>query len=229
MIVCSIQDALQAERGGATRLEIVRDLASGGFTPPLSVVKEILGAVKIPVRVMLREQDGFGIGKSDDLDKLCAQARQLAALAVDGLVLGFIGDGNVDLPSIRTVLGCAPCFRATFHHAFEETVSPQQTILKLKEVPQIDRILTHGGSGSWPARIRRLGEYQSQAQPEIQILAGGGLNLERVHSIRRQTQIREFHVGSAVRMPQHSSGSVVDARVREFSALLGSTAELTAR
>lgn len=225
MIVCSVEDALQAERGGATRLEIVRDLASGGFTPPLSLVKEILGAARIPARVMLRENHGFDVGKPDGLDRLCAQARQLAALPLDGLVLGFIRDGNIDLPSTRAALGCAPNLRATFHHAFEETVSPLQAILELKDLPQIDRILTHGGTGSWPGRIRRLGEYQSQAQPEIQILAGGGLNLERVHSIRRQTPIREFHVGSAVRMPQNSSGSVVNMRVREFSSLLASTAD----
>ncbi|MBZ5592386.1 MAG: hypothetical protein LAP39_09125 [Acidobacteriia bacterium] len=59
VIACSVADAVAAERGGAGRLEIVRALEAGGLTPLLSLVKEIVAAVSIPVRVMLRENPGF--------------------------------------------------------------------------------------------------------------------------------------------------------------------------
>jgi copper homeostasis protein len=35
VIACSVADAVAAERGGADRLELVRDLNVGGLTPPL--------------------------------------------------------------------------------------------------------------------------------------------------------------------------------------------------
>lgn len=216
VIVCSVEDALQAERGGATRLEIVRDLERGGLTPSLDLVREILGKVHIPTRVILRDNDGYSVG---DLGELCERARQIATLPVDGLVLGFLRDGRVDLDSVRAILNCAPNMRATFHHAFEES-PPFETISDLKALPQTDRILTWGGGGSWCERIRRLDEYRKQAQPEIEILAGGGLNLERVGLIREQTSVREFHIGRAARSPEDASGSVSEAKVRAFSTLV---------
>ena len=38
VIACSVADAVEAEKGGASRLEIVRDLGRGGLTPPLELV-----------------------------------------------------------------------------------------------------------------------------------------------------------------------------------------------
>lgn len=55
VIACSVGDAVEAEKGGASRLEIVRDLGRGGLTPPLELVAEIKRAVNVPLRVMLRD------------------------------------------------------------------------------------------------------------------------------------------------------------------------------
>jgi len=54
VIVSSLEDALEAEQGGAGRLEIVRNLELGGFTPSFETVQQICQHVAIPVRAMLR-------------------------------------------------------------------------------------------------------------------------------------------------------------------------------
>ena len=54
VIVSSVEDALEAEQGGAGRLEVVRSLEVGGLTPSLELVRQICQRVKIPLRVMLR-------------------------------------------------------------------------------------------------------------------------------------------------------------------------------
>ena len=61
VIACSVSDAIEAQRGGAGRLEIIRDLQRGGLTPPLELVRDILEAVTIPVRVMLRGSESYHI------------------------------------------------------------------------------------------------------------------------------------------------------------------------
>jgi copper homeostasis protein len=38
VIACSVADAIEAERGGAGRLEIVTDFSRGGLTPPVELV-----------------------------------------------------------------------------------------------------------------------------------------------------------------------------------------------
>jgi copper homeostasis protein len=90
VIVTSLDDAMEAERGGATRLEVVRDLNRGGLTPPLGLVRGILAAVRIPIRVMLRERDDYAISGPRERDDLCRIGSKLSALDIEGLVLGFV-------------------------------------------------------------------------------------------------------------------------------------------
>ena len=61
VIACSLTDAIEAEQGGAGRLEIVSELKRGGLTPSFDLVAEIKQRVAIPLRVMLRESEGFGM------------------------------------------------------------------------------------------------------------------------------------------------------------------------
>lgn len=223
VIVCSPEDAVQAERGGATRLEIIQNLPSGGFTPSIDLVENILNVVRIPARVILRESESYEIAGAHELDRLCARAEAMARFALDGFVLGFTHEGRVDLDSTRAILYCAPRLRATFHHAFEAVPSPLQALSDLKSVSQIDRILTHGGVGDWHERIHRFDIYRERGLPQIEILAGGGLNLRNITLIRQQTQVREFHIGRAVRPKEDPFGNVVESKVREFATLLQHT------
>ena len=220
VIACSVTDAVEAERGGAGRLEIISRFEAGGLTPPMELVSEILSAVSIPVRVMLRESEGYAVSSAAETERLCARARELARLPVDGLVLGFLRGGEVDADLTGRILSCAPNLKATFHHAFEETSDPAQAIMRLTEHRQIDRILTAGGGGDWPKKIARLASYERAACPEITILAGGGLDARAISSIRAVTSIREFHVGRAVRRPQNTVGAVRASQVRELLGLL---------
>ena len=216
VIVCSVADAVEAERGGAGRLEVIRNFELGGLTPPFELVKDVLAAVRIPVRVMLRESEGRTVTDATEMRRLCAAARDPARLRVDGLVLGFLREGEVDDDSKERILSCAQNLRATFHHAFEETGAPLRAITRLKTHRQIDRILTASGKGDWAQKVARLTSYEREARSEITILASGGLNLQVINLIGEQTHVREFHVGRAARVPSQTDGLVRAARVREL-------------
>ena len=220
VIVSSLEDALEAERGGAGRLEIVRNFELGGLTPSFETVREICQRVAIPVRVMLRcsESHSPGPGEVATLSQL---AGNLAALSVDGLVLGFLRKDQVDIAVTHQVLSRAPNLKATFHRAFDETAHPLAEIGRLKELRQIDRILTSGGGGPWETRAKRLEFYQQAAAPQVTILVGGGLDRVGIECLLSQTaQLREFHSGRGVRIPAEASGVVRAERVRELVACL---------
>lgn len=214
VIACSVSDAIEARRGGAGRLEIIRDFERGGLTPPLKLVRDILDAVTLPVRVMLREGDGYEVAGQVEKEKLYAAARGLSGLKVDGLVLGFLRKGQIDVDLTESVLSCAPNLAATFHHAFEEAEDPFTAIRVLKRLKQVDRILTSGGTGEWPENIERLSRYHEEAGPEIEILAGGGIDQQSLRKICQATGIREFHVGRAAREPATATGVVRSERVK---------------
>src|SRR6476661_3806720 len=121
VIACTVADAVEAKRGGASRLEIVRNLELGGLTASFDLVKEISVAVDLPLRVMVRESVGYGVSNEREIDDLCLAAKRLDELKVDGLVLGYLANGVVDLDLCERILSCAPNLKATFHHAFEDT------------------------------------------------------------------------------------------------------------
>ena len=203
VIACTVEDAIEAERGGANRLEIISRFDVGGLTPPIDLVMEIKAKISLPLRVMLRESEGYGVSGEAELEKLSVAVRQLNEIGVDGIVLGFLRGDEIDLELTERVLDNAPNLKATFHHAFEDTADKFAAIEKLKELPQIDRILAHGGRGIWAEKISRLGEYAMAAQPEIKILAGGGIDSQVISMICDKTSITEFHVGRAARR-EHS-------------------------
>jgi copper homeostasis protein len=199
VIACSVADAIAAQQGGAGRLEIVRDLDRGGLTPSIELVRTIKEAVNLPLRVMVRESDGYGTLGEMEVLELCEAAREFSRLAVDGLVMGFLKGGRIDLELTARILSCVPGLKATFHHAFEDAVDQFEAVSELKKLPQVDRILSSGGSGQLEGRRKRLAAYARGASPEITIIAGGGIDTEAIALLKSTTTIREFHVGRAAR------------------------------
>ena len=208
MIACSVKDAVEAEKGGARRLEVVRDLKRGGLTPSYELVEEIRRNVDLPLRVMLRESEGFEASGEEEIAALCLAAERFGAIGVDGFVLGFLRDGDVDIELTRRVLASAPQMRATFHHAFEDARDKLSALNAIKQLPQVDRVLSHGGKDDLRLRVQRLGQYERAASPELTIIAGGGINGGAILEIGRETRIREFHVGRAARSEFDVDGDV---------------------
>ncbi|MBV9154831.1 MAG: hypothetical protein JO097_01115 [Acidobacteriaceae bacterium] len=220
VIVTSLQEAREAELGGADRLELVRSLGCGGLTPSPELVQEIVASVSIPVRVMVRENASMSVSGPPEMRILRSYVETFAKLPVDGLVFGFIKGGALDLKTIRALLAAAPHLPVTFHRAFEHVEHPLATIEQLKEFPQIDRILTSGGSGSWRERKARLIEWQRAAAPQIKILVGTGLRTSIFADLRDESGLSELHVGRAARVPRAVSGVVDRAQVAALKSAL---------
>lgn len=224
VIVSTLNDAVAAEAGGATRLEIISHYEVGGLTPPLSLVREIVARVNVPARVMLRQTESFFVTKEKERARLCDLARSFAELPLEGLVLGFLlYDQNglqIDHKLLAGVLASVPNLKATFHRAFEELPDAGRAIAELKRHPQIDAILTSGGAEAWDAKLARFSEWERAAGPEISLLIGGGTDAEAIKLFCRQTALRQFHVGRHVRQGQRLDGQVEAERVRELAALI---------
>ena len=223
VIACSVADAIEAQQGGADRLEVVRDLDRGGLTPSIALVRDIREAVRLPLRVMVRESDGYGTFGEMEVEQLCKAAKEFSRLAVDGVVLGFLEGGRIDLELTARILSCAPGLKATFHHAFEDAVDQFEAVSDLKRLPQVDRILSSGGLGELEERGERLAAYARGASPEITIIAGGGIDTEAIALLKRTTTIREFHVGRAAREGFQVGSPVQAELVRTLVRATGDT------
>jgi copper homeostasis protein len=224
IIVCTVEDAVAAERGGANRLEIISHYEVGGLTPSFDLVREVTSTVKIPARVMLRESEPFVVTDEREMERLRDAARAFARLPIDGLVLGFLkeapGGCSIDHDLVSRVLACAPNLKATFHRAFEKLPDPTGGIGELKRHPQIDCILSRGYGEAWTAELDRFIEWERAARPEIRMLLGGGINEDAIKIFCKASSISAFHVGRAARDKEMVGGLVLAERVRELAELI---------
>ena len=206
-------EAQAAERGGADRLELVRDLDVGGLSPSLDIVAEVLATSSIPVRVMLRETPDFTAGNKAAIEELEHRAMEFRLAGANQFVMGFIRDGMIDEASIGDILGKVPGCQVTFHRAIEAVTDPISAVGRLKTFQQIDRVLTSGPPGDWGAKREFLEQLQEASRPDITVVVGGGLDENSLALVAQSELLNEFHVGKAAR---DSSGVVSKERVRHL-------------
>jgi copper homeostasis protein CutC len=218
VIVQTVDDARAAMDGGADRLEVVRSMRDGGLTPPVSVVEAIKRVTPLPLRVMVRENAGFGTTGAE-LEVLRAAAWSFTKLAVDGLVLGFAKSGELSLTEFASVIEAAPEVPVTFHRAFDSLTDQLSAIDTLSTIRRVDGILTSGGEGSAAERCARLHQFVERAGPRLSIIAGGGVDLESFELLVRNRTVSWIHVGRAARDGRDPEGPVSAASVRRLRDL----------
>ncbi len=208
IIVTDAQEAVIAERAGATQLELVAEQGRGGLTPAPSTIEQVVKSVTIPVHVIVRPHDeGFHYA-AHVRTTITQDARRAAELGASAIVVGGLDDrGDVDVDLIAQVY-TATGIGLTFHRAFDDARDPLAAYDTLAHVPGVTRVLTAGGAASaWEGRemLRTLCE-----RPGPDILAAGGITLENVTRLVAATGVRDVHVGAGVR-----TGSRLDAQAIE--------------
>lgn len=220
VIALTLEDAQAAKAGGAQRIELVGSMEYAGVSPEPHLVEAIVSTVGLPVRPMLRLEDGF---VTSDVDRLRNLARDLVSAGSEGPVLGYLRDGKVDVDTVNRILEVLPAGSPwTFHRAIdvaEDYQAAWEDLTKLAWMP--DQVLTSGGSGEFPVRLERLRERISRDPVEgpQRILCGGGLKMEHIAPLR-EVGVRGFHVGSLVRPGGSFDAPIDPALVQEFSAKL---------
>lgn len=213
-------DAAGAQEGGADRLELVSHIESEGLTPDVQTLRSLKRECDLPVRVLLRANDGFATSGSE-LSRLQGAAQQLAAAGADGFVLGFLGPSSaidVDVTlALVDELGELPW---THHRAIDHALDHDQAWAVVRTLPQLDTVLTAGSARGAGAGLDDLCRRASDDSVMAELaMAGGGLEPSHVPWLAR-AGIRKFHVGSGVR-PSRSWKAYVDAAmVRSWRTLV---------
>ncbi|MFF3245533.1 copper homeostasis protein CutC [Streptomyces sp. NPDC002870] len=219
VIALDAEDAVAAQSGGADRLELVTDMAADGLTPPRETFARIRAAVDIPLRVMLRQSDGFAAG---DVDALVRDAQALRAEGAEEFVLGFLDeDGNPDLVTVERVVAVLGGCRWTFHRAIDRAADRDALRKGLADLPGLDTYLTAGSAqGVDDGLPTLLAEVARRDEPGYgpRILVGGGLRLDHL-PVLRAAGIEGFHIGGAAR-PGGWEGPVDPAAVAQWREAL---------
>src|SRR5437764_13979019 len=121
----SIDDALQAQAGGADRIELCSALFLGGLTPSLGTLQYARQQLKIPIIAMVRPRGGGFCYTDAEFETMERDTGVAIGSGADGVVFGILtADGNIDRERTRRIRKIIGSKQAVFHRAFDVTPDP---------------------------------------------------------------------------------------------------------
>ncbi len=194
----TLLDAQHAQQGGADSIEISRDLAAGGLTPPLEIVQRVRDVVNININVIVRPHDRDFIYTPSEISQILADTAALAQIGIDGIVFGALtATGEFDNALVREVINTAQDVPITLHRALDECTNPEQTLTEL--AGSVPRILTSGPAvTAWAGRAG-LREWVQRFGQDFSFVASGGLKPGHLAEYIATVHAHEYHFGNAAR------------------------------
>lgn len=195
--VCAngLPSVIQAERGGATRVELCAGIPEGGTTPSFGTIVSASNYLKdkqMKLHVIIRPRSGDFLCPTLVFTPMLEDIKAIKDY-VDGVVFGCLNkDGSIDVDSCRLLIEAAQGKSLTFHRAFDMCADPLRAIDQLAELG-FHRILTSGGRATAEEGIPQLKLWQRHAEGKIQLMAGGGVNETNIKRIYEETGITAYH------------------------------------
>jgi copper homeostasis protein len=213
----SLDDAIEAELGGADRVELCSCLFFGGLTPSIGSVIEAKRRLKIPVIVMIRPRGGGFCYTEPEFAAMQRDAEATLAKGADGIVFGILNsDGTVDFDRNRRLCELAGGRESVFHRAIDVTPDPFSALDQLIELG-FTRVLTSGQQPSVPEGLDLIQRLTERAAGRITVMPGGGIRPNAVQEVIARTGCKQIHV--AAWKPQHDSSAELRPQVTFGGAL----------
>jgi len=189
----SLEAALAAAEGGAHGIELCTDLAQGGTTPGVQLLRDCHSQVVIPIFVLVRPRAGDFVYTDAEHHTMLEQIHRAKDAGAHGIVTGALTSAH-EIAEDRTaeLVDAARPWTLTCHRAFDVCVDLAVALEQLIRLG-VDRVLTSGGARTAPAGAERIRQLVTQAQGRIQIVAGGGIDGSNVARLVLDTGVQEVH------------------------------------
>lgn len=190
----SFGEAVEAQKGGAKRVELCSELGIGGVTPPMETVRQtIAGCKQLAVNVLIRPRGGDFVYSEKEIQQMISSIKECKELGVNAVVIGALRcDGGIDKDTTRRLVNEARPMGITFHRSFDECADPQKALEDIIDLG-CERLLTSGHEPDAFTGRFLIAHLKSQARGRIVILAGGGVRPSNIACIEAETGVTEFH------------------------------------
>lgn len=189
----SVESAVNAEKGGAARVELCSNLMEGGTTPSVGTLRMVKRTVDIPVFIMIHPRGGDFLYSDFEFQVMMEDARVLKENGADGFVFGILtANGEIDAKRLRTLIDLVRPLPVTFHRAFDMVQDPWLSLGVLVELG-VERVLTSGHDSSALEGLPMLEKLVKGARGRIVVVPGGGINERNVRRILEGSGAVEFH------------------------------------
>lgn len=191
----SVESAIAAQRGGASRVELCANLLEGGTTPSAGMIAGVRKEIRIGLHVMIRPRGGDFCYSALEFETMTRDILMAKQLRADGVVLGALSsDGTVDVNRTRELVDLARPLPVTFHRAFDMTAD-LKAALEAVIGSGAARVLTSGGEAAAENALGVIRSLVRAARNRIAIMVCGGVREHNARRIVDETGVRELHVG----------------------------------
>jgi len=190
----SIDDAIEAEKGGANRVELCSALFLGGLTPSVGTIQEAKRRLRIPIMVMVRPRAGGFAYSEAELASMERDTEAAVENGADGVVFGILqSDGRIDVARCRRICQLIGKRQAVFHRAFDVTPDPFEALEQLVDL-RVTRVLTSGQKDGAPEGVELIKKLNERAGDRIEILPGGGIQVWNAKEVVERTGCWQVHL-----------------------------------
>lgn len=192
----SLQSALNAQAGGAHRIELCCNLAQGGLTPSAATIQLARKKLDIEIFVLIRPRVGGFHYSPLELEQMQQSILFCKKNGIDGVVFGVLNaQQEIDLKKNQQLLDLAQPMQTTFHRAFDCLANPQ---VGLEQVIQLgfDRVLTSGLKKTAVDGQALITDLIQQVGNRTTILPGSGLNSGNLKDFIKTTKAQEVHASA---------------------------------
>ena len=195
--VTLLEKAMQA---GARRIELCDNLAVGGTTPSYGVTTaavELSANDDTTIMTMIRPRGGGFVYNELEIAIMLEDIRLTAQAGSQGVVFGALtADKKLDKPNLEKLITASKGMEIVFHMAFDE-LSDDDQLEAIDWLSQagVTRILTRAGvSGdSLEKRFAHYHRILEHAKGKIEILPGGGIDLDNRQTFIDQLGVTQLH------------------------------------
>ncbi len=216
VIAITLEDARRVERYGGDRIELVSALTEGGLTPSYSLIRNVMKSVNIPVNVMVRPHSKSFVYTYEEIEMMKEDIKIIKELGAYGVVLGALNERmEICEEGLQELLTVCQDLHVTFHRAVDCLSDPIEGIKILREYPEIKAVLTSGGHGHITDNIEIINRMIEEAKG-IDIILGGGLNLENISHMIKATRAQWYHFGTGLRENNCAFGEIVPKKLESL-------------
>lgn len=191
----SLESAVNAERGGADRVELCAGLPEGGTTPSAGMIAAVRKKISIGLQVMVRPRGGDFCYSADEFSIMQRDILIAKQLGANGAVFGLLTlEGRIDKPRMQQLVELSRPLKVTCHRAFDMTADLPQALEDLIEL-RVDRVLTSGSQRSAIDAMPTLKQLVQNAEGQIQVMACGEISISNVKAVVNYTGVGEIHAG----------------------------------
>jgi copper homeostasis protein len=201
----SFDACVNAQAGGADRIELCSNPIEGGTTPSHGLARKVRERVALDLFPIIRPRAGNYCYSEDEFEVLLADIAHFREIGCNGVSVGVQRmDGTIDVERMKRVREAARPMGCTCNRAFDLTPDPFAALEALVAAG-CDRVLTSGQASYAHEAAELLGELVERAGSRIMVMPGSGVRPGNLAELIRKTGAREYHTAARRCVPNAMS------------------------